>query len=109
MNVELKEKTCTACEAGTDPMQEADINNKTRLLTPDWKVVDNKLLKKVFPFENFKRGMAFAQEIAIIAEQQQHHPDICISYTNVEVTLTTHAINGLSDNDFIMAAKIDEL
>jgi len=60
-------------------------------------------------FENFKRGMVFAQNIANLAEEEQHHPDLCIHYKNVEVELTTHAIGGLSENDFIMAAKIDNL
>ena len=53
--------------------------------------------------------MAFAQDVAMIAEKEQHHPDICIHYTNVEIELTTHNIGGLSENDFIMAAKIEEL
>jgi 4a-hydroxytetrahydrobiopterin dehydratase len=53
--------------------------------------------------------MAFVQEVAQIAEQEQHHPDMCIHYDNVEIELTTHAIGGLSENDFIMAAKINEL
>jgi 4a-hydroxytetrahydrobiopterin dehydratase len=105
----LKEKHCVPCEGGTKPFDGDQILELKKELAPDWRVVENKKLKKEFPFENFKRGMAFAQEIAMIAEEENHHPDICIHYTNVEVELSTHAIGGLSENDFIMAAKMDEL
>lgn len=107
--MELKEKQCAPCEAGTKPFNIDQVTIGKNQLLPGWKVTDNKILQKKFPFENFKRGMAFAQNIAVIAEKENHHPDICIHYTNVEVELTTHAIDGLSENDFIMAAKIDEL
>ncbi|HKL07259.1 MAG TPA: 4a-hydroxytetrahydrobiopterin dehydratase [Bacteroidales bacterium] len=106
---ELREKKCEPCESGTQPMNENQVAKYMELLTPEWKVIENKKIKKSFPFENFKRGMAFAQDVALIAEKEQHHPDICIHYTNVEIELTTHNIGGLSENDFIMAAKIEEL
>jgi len=107
--INLKEKSCVPCEEGTNPLNEENILQLKKQLSPDWKVIDNKKLHKSFPFENFKRGMAFAQDIAFTAEKENHHPDVCIHYTNVEVDLTTHAIGGLSQNDFIMAAKIDEI
>ena len=72
-------------------------------------MVDGKKIKHNFPFNNFNESMAFAQKIATIANQQDHHPDLGIHYKSVDVELTTHAIDGLSKNDFIMAAKIDEL
>ncbi|MFO7843644.1 MAG: 4a-hydroxytetrahydrobiopterin dehydratase [Bacteroidales bacterium] len=106
---ELREKKCEPCESGTQPMNEKQIEKYMEWLPPEWEVVDNKIIKKSFPFENFKRGMAFAQDVALIAEKEQHHPDICIHYKNVEIELTTHNIGGLSENDFIMAAKIEEL
>ena len=107
--MELKEKTCTACEGNEKPFTKEESNRLLESLNKDWVIVDNKMLKKQFPFENFKRGMAFAQEIAMIAEQQNHHPDLSIHYDNVEINLSTHAIGGLSENDFIMADKIDNL
>jgi 4a-hydroxytetrahydrobiopterin dehydratase len=107
--IELKEKHCVPCEGGTKPFDGEEIKRFKKLLAPGWRVVEDKKMQKEFPFENFKRGMAFAQDIAAIAESENHHPDICIHYTNVELELSTHAIGGLSENDFIMAAKIDEL
>jgi len=107
--MELKERKCVPCDAGTPPLDEQKVASLRQDLPPGWKILENKKLKKKFPFENFRRGMAFAQEIALIAEQEDHHPDLCIHYTNVEVELSTHAIGGLSENDFIMAAKIEDL
>lgn len=106
---ELREKKCEPCESGTQAMKADQIKNYMDRIAPEWEVVDNKKIKRSFSFENFKRGMAFAQDIALIAEKEQHHPDICIHYKEVEVELTTHNIGGLSENDFIMAAKIEEL
>ena len=106
---DLKEKKCKPCEGGVEPLKPEQIDYIKNGISKGWTVEDNKLLKRNFPFENFKRGMAFAQEVGIIAESENHHPDICISYKYVEISLTTHAIGGLSENDFIMAAKIDEI
>jgi 4a-hydroxytetrahydrobiopterin dehydratase len=107
--VELKEKHCVPCEGGTKPMDKYEIKDFKNQLQTNWKVVDDKKIKKEFPFENFKRGMAFVQNVAALANEEDHHPDICIHYNSVEIELSTHAIGGLSENDFIMAAKIDEL
>ena len=105
----LKEKKCEPCSGKEKPLKQDRIHDFVGQLKNEWEVVDNKKIRCNFPFENFKRGMAFAQNVAIIAEQEQHHPDLCIHYNNVEMELTTHAIGGLSENDFIMAAKIEEI
>ncbi|WP_340114707.1 4a-hydroxytetrahydrobiopterin dehydratase [Maribellus mangrovi] len=107
--IDLKEKHCKPCEEGTTPIQADEIGKFKEEVSDDWKVVDNKKITKEFPFENFKRGMAFAQNVALIAETENHHPDMCIHYSSVNVELSTHKIGGLSANDFILAAKIDEL
>lgn len=107
--MDLKEMHCEPVLAGTDPLDEKQIREYMKQLPADWNVHENKRLTREFPFENFKRGMAFAQEIALLAEDEQHHPGICVSFPKVEVELSTHDIGGLSKNDFIMAAKIDEL
>lgn len=106
---ELKEKKCVPCEGGIQPFNSDEILKYKKQLSDDWNVIENKKLRKVFLFENFKRGMAYAQEIAYIAEKENHHPVICIHYTHVDVILSTHAIDGLSENDFIMADKIDNI
>ena len=105
--IDLKEKQCVPCEEGTPPLNNEEAIHFKKKLPAGWRLLENKKLRKEYPFADFKRGMAFAQRIGIIAEQQNHHPDICIHYSNVEVELSTHAIGGLSENDFIMAAKID--
>ena len=105
----LKDKKCIPREDGTPPMNRTEIDQHLDMLPSEWEVSDDKILKKSFPFENFKRGMAFAQEIGMVAEKENHHPDLGIHYTNVDVELSTHSIGGLSKNDFIMAAKIEQL
>lgn len=107
--LELKEKKCVPCDEGTSPLKEEEIKGYMQLLPAGWELSGNEKIRKNFPFENFKRGMAFAQEIALLAEQENHHPDLCIRYTGVEVELSTHVIGGLSVNDFIMAAKIEHI
>ena len=107
--VELKEKHCVACEGGTKPFNADEIKEYKKRVDNGWKIIDDKKIKREFPFENFKRGMAFAQNVAALANEEDHHPDMCINYSSVEIELSTHAIGGLSENDFIMAAKIDEV
>jgi 4a-hydroxytetrahydrobiopterin dehydratase len=75
----------------------------------NWKVIDNRKIQKVFEFKDFKEAMKFLNNVAKIAEKEQHHPDIYLFYNRVNLELYTHAIDGLSENDFIMAAKIDKL
>ena len=106
---ELKEMHCSPVREGTPPLVEPVISRYLDRLNTRWDVIDNRKIRKQFPFENFKRGMAFAQEVALLAEQEDHHPDLCIHYGSVEVELGTHSIMGLSENDFIMAAKIDAI
>lgn len=80
-------------------------------VVPDWKKVKGATdkIERTFEFKNFKKAIEFVNNVARIAEEEGHHPDIFISWNKVTLTLWTHAINGLHDNDFILAAKIDEL
>jgi 4a-hydroxytetrahydrobiopterin dehydratase len=109
LKIDLSEKKCKPCSGNEEPLNRDEISKLLKKIKNGWQVTDNKILKNNYPFENFKRGMTFVQDIALLAEEEQHHPDICIHYNNVEIELTTHAIDGLSENDFIMAAKIDNL
>ncbi len=106
--MELKLRKCVPCEGGIDPLKGQSITNFMNRLGGGWSVIGEKMIRKDFPFKNFMQGMAFLNKIAEIAEKEGHHPDVCISFTKVTVELFTHAINGLSENDFIMAAKIDD-
>jgi len=102
----LKQK-CVPCEGGMPPLtQEQAVKHLEQI--PSWKLVLNTLEKK-FTFKNFKEAMVFINIVADIAENEGHHPDIFISYNKITLTLTTHAIKGLSVNDFIVAAKINAL
>lgn len=77
-------------------------------LNPDWEL-DGDEIQRAFKFKDFKEAMIFVNQVADIAEDEGHHPEIEISYNKVKIELTTHAIDGLSENDFIVAAKIDKL
>ncbi len=103
----LIQKKCVPCEAGTPPLDESEVNKLLKQI-PAWQLKDGHLYKK-FKFKNFIEAVEFINKIAEIAENERHHPDFCVHYNRVEVELWTHAINGLSENDFIVAAKIDEI
>ena len=103
----LTQKKCVPCEAGTPPLEEAKVNELLKEI-PSWTLKDGHLYKK-FKFKNFVESMKFVNAVADIAEQEGHHPDFCVHYNRVEIELFTHAIKGLSENDFIVAAKIDKI
>lgn len=109
MSKDLASKTCFACEGGTPPMPQVEVAKLIKKVNVDWKVIDNHHIVREFIFEDFKDSMLFVNEVAKIAEQEGHHPDIYIFYNKVKLELFTHAVKGLSENDFIMAAKIDKL
>jgi 4a-hydroxytetrahydrobiopterin dehydratase len=107
--MELSVKRCKPCEAGTPPLTESDENVYLKMVA--WEIDRSGVhtIRKIFTFKNFKESMAFADRIAVLAEQEQHHPVLHISYRKVIVELHTHAALGLSSNDFIMAAKINQI
>lgn len=108
MSNELLSKKCVSCEGTTPPMGDADIQ-KYISQVHGWAVSDTapKKIRKEFELKNFKEAMAFINKVAEIAEAEGHHPDIYIFYNKVRLELWTHAANGLTENDFIIAAKID--
>jgi 4a-hydroxytetrahydrobiopterin dehydratase len=91
------------------PLPEDAVRNLMPGLHEGWHVVDGKRLEREFRFKDFRRAMALVQAIGAIAEQQGHHPDLCFGWGYVRVSLQTHVIGGLHDNDFILAARIDSL
>jgi len=107
--MELAEKKCVPCSTGTRPMSKADASTLVKQLK-SWTVSgDSRWISKEFKFEDFAGAMKFANTVAGIAEEEGHHPDLQISWGRAVVELTTHKIDGLSENDFILAAKIDAL
>jgi len=107
--VDLTQKKCVSCEAGSVPMVRAEIMPMLGKVKGWAPTEDGKSIVKQFKFSNFVDAMAFANKITPLAESEGHHPDLCISYGKVVVELSTHAVRGLSENDFILAAKIDQL
>jgi 4a-hydroxytetrahydrobiopterin dehydratase len=106
---ELASKKCVPCEGNVPPLTEAQARELLKELN-DWSLIDEAhLLAKSFRFNNFAETMAFVNKVAAIAEEEGHHPDLTVSYGAVTVELMTHAIGGLSENDYIVAAKIDAL
>lgn len=105
--MDLTSKKCIPCEGGTEPLKGDKVEEYMKVLDPAWEVIDNKLIKRKFKFGNFKLAMEFVNKIAELAENEGHHPDITVNYNKVTLELTTHSIGGLSENDFIMAAKIE--
>ena len=106
--MDLTKKKCIPCEAGTEPFSEKQADEFLKQIS-GWELKNGHLYKK-FKFKNFVGAMKFVNAVANIAEQEGHHPDILLfGWNKVKLTLSTHAIKGLSDNDFILAAKIDEI
>ena len=108
-NISLKTKKCIPCEGGAPPIAKEKIQKNLSHLKEGWRVDDDKKIQRIFKFKDFKQAIRFINKVANIAENEGHHPDMRIFYSKVIVELTTHAIKGLSENDFIVAAKIDAL
>ena len=104
----LAGKTCVPCRGGVPPLQ-GDALAKLSSQLPDWKVIDGHHLQKSFSFPDFKTALDFVNRVGALAEEQGHHPDILLTWGKAEITLWTHKIDGLTESDFIMAAKIDRL
>ena len=106
----LQDKKCVPCEGGTKPLGGPELD-ALLLQVPDWHIsADSKSISREFTFKDFVEGVVFITDVAHVAEEEGHHPDMNLhSYKKVLVTLSTHAIDGLSENDFILAAKIDAL
>jgi 4a-hydroxytetrahydrobiopterin dehydratase len=106
----LLERKCEPCEGGVDPLSADQAAELMAALHSEWSISDSgKHISRAFAFPGFGKTMAFANAVAWIATVEGHHPEMTISYGSCHVSYTTTAINGLSDNDFICAAKIDRM
>jgi 4a-hydroxytetrahydrobiopterin dehydratase len=106
---DLADKKCVPCEGGIPPLGEEEVKELEKQVSNDWKVVENKKLFREFSFVNYKHTMDFVNKVALLAEEEGHHPVMHVHFGRVDIELWTHAIDGLSENDFILAAKIDRV
>jgi len=107
---ELTEKSCKPCEGGVEPLTRAQATALLAQLRPEWTLAeDAKSLRRACKFKDFYRTMSFVNALAHIANVEDHHPDLEVGYNYCRITYATHSINGLSENDFICAAKIDRI
>ena len=104
----LADKTCVPCRGGTPPLQGKELGDLQSQLV-DWTVVNEHHLTRTYKFPDFKSALAFVNQVGALAEEQGHHPDILLGWGKAEITTWTHAADGLTESDFILAAKIDRL
>ncbi len=105
---ELATKTCAPCRGGVPPLAGKELDELHKQV-PGWRVVDGHHISREFKFPDFRQALAFVNRVGGTAEEQGHHPDIFFTWGKAEITLWTHKVNGLTESDFIMAAKIDRL
>ena len=105
----LAEKECVACKDGVAPLKGEALAKLARELDGQWRVVDERQLEKEYKFENFRDALRFTNQVGELAEAQNHHPDIYLAWGKVKLMISTHKVNGLTESDFILAAKADRL
>jgi 4a-hydroxytetrahydrobiopterin dehydratase len=108
MSEELADKQCVPCRGGVPPLKGKELAALHKSV-PQWTVVNEHHLQREFQFPDFKKALAFVNRVGALAEEQGHHPDILLAWGKAGITLWTHKIDGLTESDFVMAAKIDRL
>jgi len=105
---DLAAKSCVPCRGGVPALQGKELENLQRQV-PDWVVVNGHHIKRAFTFPDFASALAFVNKVGAVAEKEGHHPDIFLTWGKAEITTYTHKIDGLTESDFILAAKIDKV
>jgi 4a-hydroxytetrahydrobiopterin dehydratase len=108
MTEQLADKTCVPCRGGVPPLKGEALQELLKNV-PQWTVVNEHHLTRAFKFPDFRQALDFVNKVGELAEEQGHHPDILLAWGKAEITLWTHKIDGLTESDFIMAAKIDRV
>ena len=104
----LSAKECVPCQGGIPPLTGENLNKLFGELGNDWQVINEHHLEKEFKFNNFREALDFTNKVEELAEVQHHHPDIYLAWGKVKVTIWTHKVNGLTESDFIFAAKVNK-
>ena len=105
---DLAKKTCIPCKGGVPPLKGTKLDDLLEKLKNDWKIIKEHHLEKEYSFKNFKEALSFTIKVGELAENQGHHPDIFLAWGKVKLTIWTHKIDGLTESDFIFAAKADK-
>jgi 4a-hydroxytetrahydrobiopterin dehydratase len=107
----LSHRTCVPCRGGVPPLKGKDLSDIHRMLKEpaQWNIIDQHHIVRTYKFPDFRSALAFVNKVGELAEEQGHHPDILLGWGKAEITLWTHAVDGLTESDFILAAKIDEI
>jgi 4a-hydroxytetrahydrobiopterin dehydratase len=106
---DLAELECIPCKGGVPPLKGADLDRLSAELGNDWRVVEEHHLEKAYRFRNFRDALAFTNRVGAVAEEQGHHPDIELAWGRVRLVVYTHKIDGLTESDFVFAAKADRV
>ena len=107
--VALAEKECVPCKGGVPPLKGKELARLHSELNSGWHIVNEHHLEREFKFKDFREALSFTNQLGELAEAQGHHPDIYLSWGKVKVTVWTHKIDGLTESDFVLAAKADRL
>ena len=105
---DLAKKTCIPCKGGVPPLKGTKLDDLLERLKNDWEIINEHHLEKEYSFKNFKEALDFTVKVGELAENQGHHPDIFLAWGKVKLTIWTHKIDGLTESDFIFAAKTDK-
>lgn len=105
----LSQKSCIPCKGGVPKLSGKELRTLHNELDSGWDIIDDHHLEKEFSFSNFRKGLEFTNRVGELAEEQKHHPDIFLAWGKVRIQIWTHKIDGLTESDFILAAKIEEL
>lgn len=109
MSSKLAQKECVPCKGGVPPLEGRELRTLQEELDAGWKVVDEHHLEKSFDFDDFVGALEFVNRVGELAEEQGHHPNLFLTWGEARVQIWTHKIDGLTESDFILAAKIEEL
>src|SRR5271168_5404412 len=106
---DLAQKECVPCKGGVPPLKGDELDRLAQEVGGGWRVIGGQHLEREFKFQDFKAALAFTNRVGELAEQQNHHPDIYLAWGKVKLTLWTHKIDGLTESDFVFAAKVNQL
>lgn len=109
MNSDLASRSCVPCAGGVPPLQGDDLKTLLAQLGTGWSVIDDHHLQKEYKFKDFRQALEFVNRVGVLADEQGHHPDIYLAWGKVRIEMWTHKINGLTESDFVFAAKADKV